>query len=110
LAIYLSVGGDDVRVVLRSTSTSTFYSSELNVTFISPACAPRVSDNPVIHTGLGTPTDGSNGVVNLCTARRSREDTASIQLECRRSGGESNRENTLLDTSLMLSNRSLGNS
>jgi len=106
----VSVGGDDVRVVLRSANTLTFYGSELDVTLISPASTPGVSDDPVVDTVLGTPTDSGDGVVDLGTAGSTSEDTASVELEGRAASSKSNSNNTLFDTSFVLSNGSWGES
>lgn len=106
----VSVGLDKVSVVLRSADTSTFLSSELNVTFVTPAGAPGVSDDPVVLAILVTPTDGGDGVVDLGTAGSTSEDTASVQLEGGAASGKSNTEDTLFSSSLVLGNRSWGNS
>jgi hypothetical protein len=110
IVLSVSVGGDNVGVVLRSANTLTFNGTDLDVTSITPAWAPGVSHDPVVLTILSSPTDDGDGVIDLGSASRSSKDTRSVQLEGRAASSKSNTEDTLLDTSLVLGNRSWLNS
>ena len=106
----VSVGRDKVSVVLRSADTLTFHSSDLDVTFVAPISSPGVSHDPVVLAVLGTPSNGGDGVVDLGTAGSTSEDTRSVQLEGGATSSKSNTEDTLFSSSLVLGDRSWGNS
>lgn len=77
---------------------------------VAPSCAPGVSDDPVVLGTLGTPADNGDCVVNAGWAvRLSSKNTTSVHGENVVASGESDRNNTLLDSSLVCSS-SLSNS
>jgi len=107
--LYSSVGADKVRVVLATADTSSLTSSQLDVTSVTPAGAPGVSNDPVVFATLVTITDHSDGVVDLGWAVLVVEDTASVLLERSVSGSESDGNDTSVKGSLMLGDGASGN-
>jgi len=105
-----SVGRDKVGVVLATADTRALVSGDSDVTTFTPAGAPGVSNDPVVLATLVTITDHSDGMVNLGWAGRVIEDTASVHLEGSVSGGESDGNGTSVEGSLVLGDRSSGDS
>ena len=77
-------------------------SSDSDVTSVTPAGAPGVSDDPVVLATFVTVADHSDGVVNLGWAGSGVEDTASVHLELGVAGSEGNGDNTSVEGSLVL--------
>ena len=97
-----SVGGDKVGVVLATADTTALVSGDSDVTSVTPAGAPGVSNDPVVLASLVTITNHSDGVVDLGWAGRVIEDTASVHLERSISGGECDGNGTSVKSSLVL--------
>ena len=66
---------------LDTADTSTIFDSDLDVSCVSPGCAPRVLDEVVLGTVLDTVSDGEDTVVKVGSALGSGDDTGVVHLE-----------------------------
>lgn len=73
-------------VAVHSADTLAALYGNVDVTLVTPACAPGVLDNCVVIGAVISPTDGSHGVVDACTTLRGGNHTASVGLEQVRAG------------------------
>ena len=101
-----SVGGDSVGVVLAAADTSSLFGSDSDVTRLTPGGSPRVSDDPVVNTICVTISNDSDSVVDLGWARSGVDDTTSVHREHVVTSSKGNSNNTVVDSSLVLRNRS----
>ena len=76
-----SVGYREGRIFLNTTDTFTFDHGDLDVTIFSPVSAPRVLDEPVVATVLGTVADGKDGVIEVESAGYVVQDTRGVVFE-----------------------------
>ena len=97
-----SVSGGLDGLLLDTADTGTGLNSDLDVSGISPGGAPRVLDEVVRGTVLGSVSDGEDTVVELSSTSRSSEDTGSVHLEGTFVSLNGNRDGTLSKGSLEL--------
>lgn len=99
-----SVGGWVERLHLDTANTFALNGSDLDVSLVSPGGTPRVTDDVVFLSTLGSVSNGSDGVIEVGTAGGGVEDTASVLLEDGSVGLDGDGDDGLGDGSLELSN------
>jgi hypothetical protein len=82
--------------------TANTVSTNLDVSFVTPGWAPRVLDEEVILTVLGTIADSKDTVVKLGTARGASDNTLGVTLEGHLVSLNGNRDGLLSNGSLQL--------
>lgn len=97
-----SVGGSEEGLHLDTADTSALLGSDLDVTFVTPGSAPGVSDDVVVLAGLGSVSDGSDGVVEVGAAGGGVEDTRVVKLEDGLVSLDGDGDDALVDGSLEL--------
>jgi len=78
--------------------------SDLDVALITPACSPRVSDDPVVLTSIATIADNNDGVIGGGSTLVGVKDTAGVHLEDGLVGLNTDSNWLLGDSSLKLCN------
>jgi len=89
---------------LDSADTSSFDGGDLDISHITPASGPGVSDDVVLLSTLGSVTDSSNSVIKVGSALGGVHDTAVILLEDHLVSLNSDRDDTIIDGGLELRN------
>jgi hypothetical protein len=82
---------------LNTADTRALLGSDLDVTFVTPGCSPRVTDDVVFFTTLSSVSDGGDGVVKTGSACGGVHDTAVVLLEDHLVSLDGNGNNTLVD-------------
>ena len=93
--------GDEVGVAVPVVVLNTAHvvaTLNTDVTLLTPAGTPRVADDVVVNTVLGTITDSEDTVVELSTALGG-DDTTSVELEGRAGSSEGNSDGLLSNSS-----------
>ena len=85
-----SVGLGEEGVHLDTADTVTLDHAELDVSLVSPGGSPRVLDEPVVATVLGTVADGEDGVIEVGSASDVVHDTSLVELEAGHVGLDGN--------------------
>jgi len=85
---------------LDTADTITVLNSKSDVSRFSPGGSPGVSDDVVVLSVLGSPSDGNDTVVELGSASGSGNNTTSVVLEWSLVGLNSNRDWSVLEGSL----------
>jgi len=85
---------------LDSADTSAGFDTDLDVTGITPGWAPRVLDEVVIGTVLGSVADGEDTVVELLSTSGTSEDSSLVHLEGGFVGFDGNGDGTLSEGGL----------
>jgi len=67
--------------LLDTADTDTWDGGDLDVSLVTPGGTPGVSNEVVVLAGLGSVTNGGDGVVELGSARSGVEDTSGVHLE-----------------------------
>jgi len=76
-----SVGLGEEGVHLDTADTVALDHAELDVSLVSPGGSPRVLDEPVVATVLGTVADGKDGVIEVESAGYVVQDTRGVVFE-----------------------------
>ena len=78
-----SVGGDGLGLHLDTADTVAIDDGELDVALVTPGGVPGVLNQPVVQSGSGvvTPADSEDGVIESGSAFSGVEDTAGVGLE-----------------------------
>ena len=97
-----SVGGRSLWVDLDTAGTIRAVHAELDVTLVTPGGVPRVLDEPVVLSILGTIADGEDGVIEVGSALGGGEDTGLVGLEDELVGLDGNGERLIVEGSLHL--------
>ena len=97
-----SVGGRSLWVDLDTAGTIRAVHAELDVTLVTPGGVPRVLDEPVVLSILGTIADGEDGVIEVGSALGGGEDTGMVGLEDHLVGLDGNGERLSVEGSLHL--------
>lgn len=96
--------GSDSKVLSQANTVARVLNSNADVAVLTPASAPRVTDNPVLLAGVAdTPTDHVDGVIDAGGAAVGVKDTTLVLHEVVVASGDSNRDRVLLKLSLPLS-------
>ena len=91
-----------MRVDLDTAGTIRVVHAELDVTLVPPGGVPRVLDEPVVLSILGTIADGEDGVIEVGSALGGGEDTGLVGLEDELVGLDGDGERLLVEGSLHL--------
>jgi len=104
--IQFSVGSSWVEGLHLDTADSlTFDGSDLDVSLVSPGSTPRVSDDVVLFSSLGSVSDGGNGVIEVGSTSSGVQDSGGVLLEDSSVGLNGHGNWLLVDGSLKLGNR-----